>query len=95
MLALYIAHIKVAKEYALPSTILPADSLFFLSIRATFCFDINGLLLEYIARKYRYLKNIYVQLDWGYHPGFFNCYYRPVLDDDGDIDDDVVATGMK
>jgi hypothetical protein len=87
------AHIIIAKEYALPLTILPADSLLSLSINDVFCFDINGLLLEYITSKYRHLKKLDFQLQSGYDAYFFNKYHRHQVDDDGD--DDLIAQGTK
>jgi hypothetical protein len=65
------AHIIIAKEYTLPLTILPADSLLSLPIEEIFCFDINGLLLEYITSKYRHLKKLTLLVETKYVPRFF------------------------
>jgi hypothetical protein len=76
------AHIIIAKEYVLPLTILPADSLLSLSIEEIFCFNINGLLLEYITSKYRHLKKLTLLVETKYAPLFFKKYYGYESEDD-------------
>jgi hypothetical protein len=83
----------VIKQDKLFQPIIPTSSLVYLEIEQPFCFDTNGLLLDYITSKYRCLKELALSFELEYNTFPFDGYYSkvdisPFTDRDSESDED-------